>query len=278
MANGKVRRNQTFNNVLKSINQYMGGQTQESQNRTRQLVQEIEELRKMKPKGDEYKVVGPNLIKIPGEGGGKPSIVEFGITPPVENPEEGYKSTINAILGQPSENESDNIKQFRTNFDTALNKEMIMPEDEYEVFKGKAEDLMVPPKVDKVEYSSVQKVLNEEGEVVFARLNRNTNEWEPTEGGTTPIVKKPEVSRSEITEYSKMIDKYNQRKDALERFTDKNSQQYISAKRSFDSEYQDIEFVIRARDRLVTNMAKQAVETFPAEDYGEFEKFMVKDN
>ena len=189
MANGKVRRNQTFNNVLKSINQYMGGQTQESQNRTRQLIQEIEELRKMRPKGDEYKVVGGNLIKLPGEGG-DPTIVDFGITPPVENPEESYRSTINAILGQPSENESDNIKQFRTNFDTALNKERIMSEDEYEVFKGKAEDLMVPPKVDKVEYSPVQKVVNEEGEVVFARLNRNTNEWEQTKAGATPIVKK----------------------------------------------------------------------------------------
>ena len=72
-----------------------------------------------------------------------------------------------------------------------------------------------------------------------------------------------------------MIDAYNQKKDALERFKDKDSQQYKSAKRDFDSEYQDIEFVIRARDRLVTNMAKQAVENFPADDFGEFNQYLV---
>lgn len=259
MANGKVRRNQTFNNVLKSINQYMGGQTQESQNRTRQLVQEIEELRKMKPKGDEYKVVGPNLIKIPGEGGGKPSIVEFGITPPVENPEEGYKSTINAILGQPSENESDNIKQFRTNFDTALNKEMIMPEDEYEVFKGKAEDLMVPPKVAKTKYSSVNKVVNEKGEVVFARLNLDTNKWEPTEDGATPIVTK-EKFQARIESYNRTIESYNEAKRKLDflKQTAPESIQYQSAKQDFDTVFKDVDMVVQARDRLVIEMAKES--------------------
>ena len=258
MANGKVRRNQTFNNVLKSINQYMGGQTQESQNRTRQLVQEIEELRKMKPKGDEYKVIGKNLIKIPGQGGGKPSIVDFGITPPVENPEEGYKSTINAILGQPSENESDNIKEFRTNFNTALNKEMIMPEDEYEVFKGRAEDLIATPEVAKTKFSSVKQVVNEEGEVVFARLNLDTNEWEQTEGGTTPIVPK-EKFQARIESYNRTIESYNKAKEKLD-FLKENSPdspQYQSAKQDFDTVFKDVDMVVQARDRLVIEMAKR---------------------
>ncbi|OUT93602.1 MAG: hypothetical protein CBB96_07590 [Gammaproteobacteria bacterium TMED36] len=259
MANGKVRRNQTFNNVLKSINQYMGGQTQESQNRTRQLVQEIEELRKMKPKGDEYKVIGKNLVLIPGEGGGKPSIVDFGITPPVENPEEGYKSTINAILGQPSENESDNKKQFRTDFDTALNKEMIMPEDEYEVFKGKAEDLMAPPEVAKTKYSPVNKVVNEKGEVVFARLNLDTNKWEQTEDGATPIVPR-EKFQGRIDSYNRTIESYNKAKEKLDylKQNSPNSPQYQSAKQDFDTVFKDVDMVVQARDRLVIEMAKES--------------------
>tara|TARA_E500000331_G_scaffold194745_1_gene187079 strand:- start:181 stop:1005 length:825 start_codon:yes stop_codon:yes gene_type:complete len=269
MANGKVRRNQTFNNVLKSINQYMGGQTEERQDRTQRLIQEIESLRKMKPRSDDYKVIGKNLVRIPGEGGGPPVIVDLGKedTMSIESidPDIDKSKAIGTILPPSSDNEPEDLTQFRTTTQTRFDEEDNVGDEEYKAIKTKAE--------------SYAKPFNKPKEVTIGGVkqmgvyNNVTKKFEAISGTVRQQFTDAEKIRylDVLEEY---IQEYNGALGELKTFegVDDDNILKANAQRKVDALFPRYERAIKARDILMEETMDRVIDM---ENLGKYEKYKV---
>ena len=269
MANGKIRRTQTFNNVLKSINQYMGGQTEERQDRTQRLIQEIESLRKMKPRSDDYKVVGGNLIKIPGEGGVEPYIVDLGKKDTVSiDPDIDKGKAISTILPPPSDDESEDLTQFRTTTQTRFDEEDNVGDEEYKAIKTRAESFAKP----KSKYNKPREVTID-GVKQMGVYNNETKKFEPITGTVRALFTEAETQRyldtleDYIREYNEALGKLK----TLEGVDDDNVLK-INAQREVDALFPRYERVIKARNILMDEKMDLIIDR---ENLGKYEKYKV---
>ena len=273
MANGKVRRNQTFNNVLKSINQYMGGQTEERQDRTQRLIQEIESLRKMKPRSDDYKVIGKNLVRIPGEGGGPPVIVDLGKedTMSIESidPDIDKSKAIGTILPPSSDDESEDLTQFRTTTQTRFDEEDNVGDEEYKAIKTRAESFAKP----KSKYNKPREVTID-GVKQMAVYNNETKTFEAIDGTVRALFTEAETQRY-LDTLEDYIREYNEATATLKTYegVDDNNFLKVNSQRKVDSLFPRYERAIKARDILMDEKMDLIIDR---ENLGKWEKYKAK--